>query len=279
MKSKNQSQSQIQSQIQEGNNKQDHENEHSCDPVLNRALADYFHKMLYSEQGKYALDYIYSRGIYDATIEKFNIGWCPDNWHGSIGWMNWKAPRRIMVPLINAHDDYITFHTRIVTEKIKDSFGNDYIIEQKTGRIIKEIYLNGEKKDNDIVWYHGSFDKSTFLFGLNETKKFIKEKKYVILVEGIFDALILYENGLKNVVATLGTALTAHQICMISRYADLVVFMWDSDDAGKKALIKSQSKSFLDHKSLSLPDGYDPNDFVLKYGIKPILEGINEIFT
>ena len=242
----------------------------------NKILSEYFHSMIFSKEAEYALEYIRDRGISDNTIKDFQIGWCPPEWNGS---MKWKWPRRLMFPLINAHSDYVSFHTRIITKNISDSIGNKYVLEQETNRIIREYHGDGKKTENDIVWHHGSFDKSLFLYGLNKTKDFIVEKNYVVLVEGIFDALILYENGIKNVVATLGTAFTDHQICSLLRYCDLVIFMWDSDDGGKKALKKSMERSFLKYESLSLPEGFDPHEFVINYGIQPIFEGINKIMS
>jgi DNA primase len=239
---------------------------------LNKSLAEYFNSKLSSDDASYVRDYIYTRGISDDVIEMFKIGWCPSDWKGVNKWN-----RRLMIPLIDTHNNFISFHTRIITDKIKDVYGNDYIIEKNTNRIIKELFLDGTKKEYDKVWYHGSFEKSCFLYGMNVTKEYISDLNYSIVVEGIFDALILFEKGIKNVVATLGTALTDHQLCLLKRYGDFVIFMFDSDDGGKKALLNAKSKSFLNSKSFILPDGFDPHDFVMKYGIEDIKEGIKDI--
>lgn len=243
------------------------------DFIKNKALAEYFHEQIWKDEAKYVRDYIYSRGITDSTIRDFQIGWCPSNWNGEIKWWN----HRLMVPLIDSHNNYISFHTRIITKSIKDRFGNIFILEENTNKVIKEIFVNGEKKEYNKTWFHGIFEKSCFLFGMNVTKSYIEESNYVIVVEGIFDALSLYENGIKNVVAVLGSSLTQHQMCLLSRYCDKQIYLFDRDEGGYTGTERAIKKNLFDTRILMLPDNYDPHEWILQYGVNSIKEGLSKI--
>ena len=236
------------------------------DYIKNKSLAEYFYEQLWTEESKYVRDYIYSRGINDSTIKDFQLGWCPSNWNGETKWWN----HRLMVPLIDSHNNYISFHTRIITKKITDKYNNIFILEEKTNKIVKEIFSNGEKKEYTKTWFHGIFEKNCYLFGLNITKEYIEKENSVIIVEGIFDALSLYENGIKNVVAVLGSSLTKHQECLLARYCDKHIYLFDSDEGGYTGALRASKKSHYKNEVLYLPNNYDPHDFILNYGIEPI---------
>ncbi|HVO67598.1 MAG TPA: toprim domain-containing protein, partial [Syntrophales bacterium] len=111
--------------------------------------------------------------------------------------------------------------------------------------------------------------KGKNLYGLNRTKEDIRKKGYVILVEGYFDLITLWDSGIRNVIATLGTALTRDHVDLIRRYTGQVVAVFDPDVAGKKALARS-IELFLSGnvraKAVVLPDGYDPDKYVTTYG-------------
>jgi len=123
------------------------------------------------------------------------------------------------------------------------------------------------------------FIKGRNLYGLNRTKEDIRRKGYAILVEGYFDLITLWGAGWRNVVATLGTALTKDHIDLIRRYTDEVIVLFDPDLAGKKALARS-IELFLSGnvraKAVVLPDGYDPDLYVRTYGTESLKEIIGQ---
>jgi DNA primase len=111
--------------------------------------------------------------------------------------------------------------------------------------------------------------KGKNLYGLNKTKEEIRKKSFALIVEGYFDLISLWNAGIGNVVATLGTALTREHLELLRRYTVEVVALFDPDEAGRKALDRSL-ELFLSMRmrarALILPEGYDPDDYVKKYG-------------
>ncbi|MDD5456091.1 MAG: DNA primase [Candidatus Margulisbacteria bacterium] len=146
------------------------------------------------------------------------------------------------------------------------------------------VAFGGRTLGNDTAKYINSpetmiYHKSDHLFALNTARPFIKENdNSLILVEGYMDALALYQSGVRNVSAVLGTSLTPQQVKLAERYAENIYLCFDADDAGQKAVIRAvellrntQSKV----KVINLLDCKDPDDFVKKYGGEKFAEQIN----
>lgn len=119
--------------------------------------------------------------------------------------------------------------------------------------------------------YEEGFKAHNHLFGLYKTVLDIVKQDYVVLVEGPFDAMSCYQNGIKNVVAVLGTSLTHAQVCLLLRFTDKWLAVFDGDTAGQEAsrkimVLGKQLK--VDIKTLSLPPPQDPDDFLKKEGKK-----------
>jgi len=115
------------------------------------------------------------------------------------------------------------------------------------------------------------FDKGRVLYGLNFSKEAIGKEKAVVLVEGYTDAITLYQGGIRNVVASLGTSLTASQARLIKRYADEVFIAYDQDKAGIAATLRGIDlllEADLKVRIISLPRGMDPAEFLDKKGAK-----------
>ena len=123
------------------------------------------------------------------------------------------------------------------------------------------------------------FTKGKTLYGLSRTKEDIRKSGYAILVEGYFDLLSLWSAGVKNVVATLGTALTRDHVALLRRYTKDVAVVFDGDEAGKKALAKSLGL-FIDGnlhtRAVMLPEASDPDDYVRSFGKKRFEELIEK---
>jgi DNA primase len=113
------------------------------------------------------------------------------------------------------------------------------------------------------------YTKGNNLFGLSKTREAIREKGFAVLVEGYFDLIALWNAGIKNVVATLGTALTRSQVDLIRRYSPNVAALFDPDEAGRKALARSLELFLAGNvhaRAVILPEGQDPDDFVRAQG-------------
>ena len=152
---------------------------------------------------------------------------------------------RLIIPMINQFNQVIAFVGRVLE---KTDFGK---------------YVNTKET---IV-----FSKSNTLFNINNLKKLKNEKGLdgVIIVEGHIDVVSLYQSGVKNVVASMGTALTKDHARILKRYAEKIFISYDGDFAGQKAAIRGLEilkEEGLDVKVVSLPDGMDPDDVIQKFG-------------
>jgi DNA primase len=129
------------------------------------------------------------------------------------------------------------------------------------------------------------FSKGKIFYGLNETAKYIRTEGSAIVVEGYMDFLALYAAGIKNVVATLGTALTPNHAKLLKRYTQNVVVLFDGDEAGQSAATRSLPillEEELLPKAIFLPDELDPDEFIKEHGTKALVERIRsaeDLFT
>ena len=159
-----------------------------------------------------------------------------------------KFRGRLMIPICDIQGQVIAFTAR------KTQFTPD--IPAESGK-----YVNS--RETEI------FKKSNVVFNINKAKPFIKEKNYCVLVEGQIDAIKMYTAGIKNTVATQGTALTDNHLSLIKRFCDKVVLLYDGDNAGIGANMKAVSmciKHELEPTVVPLPEGEDPDSFINTYG-------------
>ena len=236
---------------------------------INRWAAKYFRSQ-YEEEifGKTAREYIQNRGIEDNISRKFGLGWAP------AGWDN----------LLNAAiKDQISLEALaqlgLLVEKdtggYYDRFRERVIFPVLDG-LKRVIAFGGRTLANDPAKYLNSpesvlFDKSSSLYGLHAAKDEIVKNKTAIVVEGYTDCIMAHQQGVYNVVATLGTAMTKEHARMLGRYANRIILMFDSDQAGIKAGNRAIELFFglqVEIELISLPDGQDPCDFLLENGKK-----------
>jgi DNA primase len=143
------------------------------------------------------------------------------------------------------------------------------------------IGFGGRVLDDSLPKYLNSpdtliFNKKFNLYGLNFARKSIVDRT-IILVEGYMDLISIYQYGIKNVCATLGTALTVEQGNLLKRYADTVIISYDSDDAGVKATLRAIDilvSVGINVKVLNLKDSKDPDEFIRKYGLEEYQKSI-----
>jgi DNA primase len=145
------------------------------------------------------------------------------------------------------------------------------------------IGFGGRVLDDSLPKYLNSpesplYHKSEVLYGLDLAKQAIREKGAVFIVEGYFDHLALYRAGIKNVVATCGTALTINHVKLLKRYADKVYTLFDADSAGKRATFRAM-ELFLEEnipaRVVLLPTGEDPDSFLKASGVAALDDKVN----
>lgn len=225
----------------------------------------YFSNLIKSKNPGY--EYLRKRGLDDKIIKKFGLGYSLDSWDSLINYL---------ISIGYKNEDLIDcglFGYKSETKKIYDKFRNRVMfpIFDYRGNVIG---FGGRVLDDSLPKYLNSpdtliFNKRQNLYGLNFARKEIKDRS-VILVEGYMDLISLYQYGIKNVVATLGTALTDGQGSLIKRYADTVIISYDSDEAGNKATLRAieiLNKLDINVKVLNLKDCKDPDEFMRKYGV------------
>ena len=214
-----------------------------------------------SSFGKDAIHYLSSRGISKELISEFKIGLSLDKGaltnvltkkgystfdmeeYGLGNGYNDLYTNRIMFPLFDTNNRPVGFSGRIYN--ISDS----------------SKYIN--TKETPI------FKKGEVLYNYYKCKNFVREEKSVILVEGFMDVIRLFSVGVKNVVALMGTALTKQQIALLKRLSNDIYICLDGDSAGRHATLSvgdALTSNGIDVRVISLNDGYDPDEYVLKYG-------------
>ena len=225
----------------------------------------YFSNLIKSKNPGY--EYLRKRGLDDKIIKKFGLGYSLDSWNSLMNYLISKGYK--VEDLIECG----LFGYKSETKKIYDKFRNRVMfpIFDYRGNVIG---FGGRVLDDSLPKYLNSpdtliFNKRQNLYGLNFARKEIKDRS-VILVEGYMDLISLYQYGIRNVVATLGTALTDGQGSLIKRYADTAIISYDSDEAGIKATLRAieiLNKLDINVKVLNLKECKDPDEFIRKYGV------------
>lgn len=232
--------------------------------TINRLAAKFFHACLYDKNSKIAQDYYKKRNISETTVKKFGLGYAPDSWDSlykfliSKGFTAFDIEQAGLIKKNRYGKYFDIFRNRVITPII-DIRGN---VIAFGGRVLddsKPKYIN----TSDTLIYK----KTNELFSLNFAKENIKSS--IILCEGYMDVISMYQAGIKNAVAGCGTALTSEQVRVISRYADEVVLIYDSDEAGQKALKKAISLFNQTNVTVRIPKlfgGKDPDEIINKLG-------------
>lgn len=251
-----------------------HEKDSLHDEIVNLNLraAQQFSRNLTSPAGKIARDYLLKRAVADETIKQFRLGYVPDTWRSLTDYIEGSglslklAEQAGLVIAGKEWGFYDRFRGRLIFP-IENVFGE---IVAFGGRILGEgdpKYLNSPESPVYI--------KGKNLYGLQKAKEAIRQSGFCLIVEGYFDAISLWNAGVHNVVATLGTALTRDHLELLRRYTQDVVALFDPDTAGRKALDRSLELFLganMRARALILPEGCDPDDYVKKYGKDKIEE-------
>lgn len=234
----------------------------------------YYQNNLNSKYGTKALEYLKERNITKDIIKEFEIGLSlNDNLISKLlsskGY-NLNSLEELGLCGIKDKFLYDIFRNRIMFP-LKDSLGN---VVGFSGRI-----YNGE---NDSKYINSKesivFKKGKTLYNYKNALKEAKEQKQIIIVEGFMDVIRLYTIGIKNVVATMGTAITKDHVSLIMKLSKNVVLLFDGDKAGEKATISAideLSKVNIEPKIIRLEDNLDPDDYIIKKGKDVFLMHLN----
>jgi DNA primase len=233
---------------------------------INQSASDYFREILHtSKEGEGGRKYLVKRGIDKGIAEEFKLGFAPNRWDGLLTFLSDKGILRedlqrlgLVIPREDKKGFYDRFRNRLI-----------FPIADFKGRVVG---FGGRAIEAEEPKYMNSPDSSVYtkgyhVYGLHVSLPSIRKTDQAIIVEGYFDLLSMYKHGIKNVVATLGTALTLHQIKLLKRYTKNLIIIFDSDEAGAKAAMRSLPL-FLDEgispQMVLLPAGFDPDTFAQK---------------
>src|SRR5688572_3042309 len=235
---------------------------------LNQWALQWWQDQLQSKAATSVRQYLKQRGITEETTKTFKLGFAPDNWEALSTHLRQKGATQEQLErsgLVVKKDEggsYDRFRGRLMFP-VFDAVGMPIAFGGRT------LDPDGEPK------YFNSpetsvYTKGRHLFGLNLTRDEIRRNEFCILVEGYLDLIVPYQFGVKNLAASLGTALTPEQVKLIGRFARKVVVNYDGDRAGVQAAkraIETLLAEDLEVKVLVLPDNADPDDFIRKYGV------------
>jgi len=234
---------------------------------INELTVSFYENMLHATGASACRDYLLNRGIKLQTIKEFHLGLAPSGWDSLINFLRSKGislslmekaglilPKeaggyydrfrnRIIFPILDIRNRVIGFGARVMDKTLPK-----YINSPET-----PVYIKGKN-----------------FFGLNLSKDYIRENDFAIIVEGYLDFMIPYQEGLNNIVASQGTALTLEQIRLLKRYTHNVVMIYDGDTAGEIATLRSLDmliEEGMNVKVVPLPKGMDPDTLVRQEGI------------
>src|SRR6266581_4607237 len=221
-----------------------------------------------SAPARAARKYLDGRDINEETRKTFRLGFAPDSWEALSTQLRQKGAtqeqieRSGLVVKKEEGGSYDRFRGRLMFP-VFDAQGKPIAFGGRTLDPEGEPkYLNSPETT--------AYTKGRHLFGLNLTRDEIRRAGFAILVEGYLDLIIPYQFGVRNLVASLGTALTPEQVKLIGRFARKVVVNYDGDRAGVQAAkraIETILAEDLDVKVLVLPDNADPDEFIRKHGV------------
>jgi DNA primase len=248
---------------------------------LHEAAAAWFEQQLKSPEGALAREYLAGRGMTEAGIAKFRIGYAPDSFHAlrerlagmadeatlrASGLFSWKEQEGG-----KAGPMYARFRKRIT-----------FPIGNESGRVIAFTARALESGDKAGPKYMNSpetplYTKGLVLFNLDKARGPIRETDFALLVEGQMDCITAYLAGIPNVLATSGTAFTEAQVRLLKRYTSRVIVNFDPDTAGANAAEKSialLTEEGFEVKVVTLEGGLDPDRYIRERGVKEYMAAL-----
>ncbi|MDQ3748363.1 MAG: DNA primase [Acidobacteriota bacterium] len=236
---------------------------------LNKYALEFWenHLLENNSHSKAAREYLEKREISPETQKAFHIGFAPESWDAVLTILKEKGADEKLIEqsgLVSVNEEknrvYDRFRGRIIFP-VLDIKGNPIAFGARILASGEPKYLNSPETP--------AYIKGEHLYGLFQSKEEIRQKKFAILVEGYLDLIALYQYGIRNTAASLGTAFTTVQSKLLGRFAKKIVINYDGDKAGVKAArraIETLLAEDFETKVLILPDGQDPDDFLKANG-------------
>jgi DNA primase len=235
---------------------------------INDLALGFFRRNLFQTgEGEAALDYLKKRNLSRETLEILKVGYAPNSWNALVSYFQGRGTdpgilekAGLALPGQKKPEYYDRFRGRVIfpifslTGKVL-AFGGRTVVSADPK------YLNSP--DTPV------YSKGKVLYGLNWTKEAIQQSEEVILVEGYTDFASLFQAGIRNIAASLGTALTPHQVSLARRFAGSVIINYDGDAAGQNAALRAVPICFeygIPSRVLVLPQNLDPDGFIRKHG-------------
>ena len=236
--------------------------------INTEAARYYLNNLLNDDEGEVARKYLEERNIKVQTMRTFGLGYSLRGWENLLNFLKGKGfdiEKCIHLGLIGRTSDG-RLHDKLPGRLIFPIFSPNGRVVAFAGRVLDPNEKGGKyiNSPESLIYIKGRT-----LYGLSLAKDEIRRLDKVILVEGYMDLISLYQNGIRNVVAVSGTALTDEQAQLLSRYTKNVVLLFDADTAGIKASMRSIEillKKDMEVKIVSLPSGEDPDSYVNKFG-------------
>ncbi|MFW5991845.1 MAG: DNA primase [Halanaerobiaceae bacterium] len=247
---------------------------------INKLTARYYHYLLSKKKvGEKARRYLADRGYTNGDIEEFHLGFAPDSWRALLKFLQRKGyaekellaaglvlksnkgtfydrfRNRIIFPIFNIRDEVLAFGARTI----------------ETGERDTPKYINSPET---LI-----YKKGTTLYGINWARDSIRSTEEAIIMEGYTDVLTARKEGLENVVASLGTALTSSQARLLNRYASTAYIAYDADAAGARATMRGLDilkQAGLKVKVIQLNEEEDPDDYIREHGQQAFLQKRNQ---
>ncbi|HEV7645548.1 MAG TPA: DNA primase [Pyrinomonadaceae bacterium] len=236
---------------------------------LNEWAVEFWQNHLQDKKAKAARKYLEERGMLEETVAAFKLGYAPESWDALKSYLKEKGAgdKQIEISgLVGVNEEkervYDRFRGRIMFP-VLDVDGKPIAFGARAMGKDEPKYLNSPETP--------AYTKGNHLYGLFQAREEIRKKKFAILVEGYFDLITPFQNEVKNVVASSGTAFTEAQAKLLGRFARKVVVNYDGDSAGVKAArraIETLLAEDFEIKVLVLPEGSDPDEFINSNGVE-----------
>lgn len=220
------------------------------DALERKKILEKTQECLWSKEGKPGLEYLLQqRKLSVETCKEFGLGYMPS-------FVPHMLKHRIIFPIFDASNNLICLSSRFI----------------------------GNSEDSQLpVYWHEAYEKSFYLYGINRTKEHIRTQDYVLMVEGQFDVMQMFNHGFKNVVGVLSTNLHKIQLSIIYRYTNKIILLFDTDKNGsgqkgaKRAIenIFTMNNFYIDQyrdkvQYIEFQENTDPDNFLKNYGRKPL---------
>lgn len=246
---------------------------------LHKDVCDWFRNNLKSAAAVSVRDYLTKRGITDADVASFQIGYAPDSWDSLINWAqskNYSLDLLEKAGLVVRKEGTDRFYDRFRDRLMFAIWNDDGKVIAFSGRVLQKDAKGGKYVNSPET---AIFHKSSILYALSHSKRNIRDKKQAILCEGQLDVIACHRAGLNTAVSTQGTAFTEDHARKLKRYTDKVIIAFDGDAAGQKACFKCIEILLplgITPSVLTWGEGMDPDSLYSQQGAQALHDCVSK---